>query len=118
MRRGPEGAILAGSRRTIDDARGEKAMPARGSPGAATNTHGEANDAIEQWSRRGDGRRTGRPLARHAPDRTRACALRGAVRGAYARYEKLGDARDDGAHRAPRRDLARRGTARHHHVRP
>ncbi len=56
----------------------------------------------------GGGRRTG--------DRARARALRVAVRRAHARDEKLGDARDDGAHRAAGRDLARRRAAGHDHV--
>ena len=53
------------------------------------------------------------PACRTASSPPRARALRRPVRRAHAGHEVLGDARPDGAHRAPRGDLARRRPARH-----
>ena len=61
----------------------------------------------------GAGRAPAAAVQAPAVDDARHRALRGAVRRAHAGHEVLGDARPDGADRAPRRDLAGRRPARH-----
>ena len=92
--RGPTGRDRS---RTIVELAPGTPLPSQGAVAAAAN---RSRQAMERSSRE-------LPAgAARAGHRARAGALRGPVRDAHARDEELGDAGDDGADRATRRDLA------------